>query len=542
MVRAHLASIVLLCGTASLCAAATDPPGTAGPWAVGHRSLASIDASRANRPLPLEVWYPVDATDAHGAPAFYSLLGPLGITSTLAFQDVSVSAAGVRPLIVFSHGSGGIALQSIKLMEHLASHGFVVVAPSHTGNTQADNLLGTAVPISQALLDRSPDVSFVIDSMLARGADLSGPFFGRIDAYNIGVAGHSLGGFTAVAMASGYGAIPPDPRVRAIMPIAPATGPLTDAELSRVTIPTLLMTGTLDGLLAQQARIFGLIDSGPFRHRVDVLGATHTHFAAICDIANALIAFGFPEPSWPALGAGALVGPYHDTCIPPAFSLDEATRIQNQYAAAFFRRHLRGEVEYDSFLTRAYAEANEPFTAVFDAPVAATSAKVVLGNLLAPSGDDTLRAEGRCVPFPETPPLDPAANGMRLVIQDDAGGTPLDAVLPGGDFDPVTRAGWKTHVYPTGITAQYGNSGAIVPLVGGIRKLKFAVKSGLGVAKLNVVGKTGSYVLTAGAGSVHVTLIADSSPGPCTQCCELRFTGPESTCTFRDGGATLRCR
>ena len=201
-----------------------------------------------------------------------------------------VSALTARPLIVFSHGSGGIAIQSIHLMEQLASHGFVVVAPNHTGNTNADVTGGTAVSITQALLDRVPDTSFVIDHMLALAATPGDPFFGSIDAQHIGVAGHSLGGFTALAVKSGYQGIPPDARVGAIMPIAPGASWISDAELANITVPTLFMTGTLDGLLAEEAHAAGLIPPGTTVYRADVVGATHTHFANICDIADALIA------------------------------------------------------------------------------------------------------------------------------------------------------------------------------------------------------------------------------------------------------------
>ena len=54
------------------------------------------------------------------------------------------------------------------------------------------------------------------------------------------------------------------------------------------------------------------------------------------------------------------MAPYNATCIPPAFSIEEATRLQNLYAIAFFRRHLLGETSYAPFLTTAYAVANEP--------------------------------------------------------------------------------------------------------------------------------------------------------------------------------------
>ncbi len=135
---------------------------------------------------------------------------------------------------------------------------------------------------------------------------------------------------------------------------------MSNAELGNVTVPTLFMTGTNDPLLAEEIRDAGLIQSSPYNYRADVIGAVHTHFANICDIANALISAGFAPASWPSLGAGALVAPYNDTCIPPAFPIDEATRLQNLYATAFFRRHLLGETAYDPYLTTGYATANEP--------------------------------------------------------------------------------------------------------------------------------------------------------------------------------------
>jgi predicted dienelactone hydrolase len=370
--------------------APADEPGATGPWGVGHRQLVSVDASRTNglrcmggskvgracttdancpsstcsvgRYLPLEVWYPVDAPDAYGPFTGYSLQNIVTLPSELAHENAAVSAGGARPLVVFSHGSGGIAIQSLRLMERLASHGFVVVAPNHTGNTTAD---GSAVPPTsvspaQALLDRVPDVTFVITHMASLAAAPADPFFGRIDASNVGVAGHSLGGFTALAVKSGYSGNLPDARVKAIMPIAPSASALTDPELTSITVPTLFMTGTLDPLLADEVRAAGLIQSSPFNYRADVVGAIHTHFANICDIANALIGAGFLPGQWPSIGAGALVAPYNDTCIPPAFPIAEATRLQNLYATAFFRRHLLGQTVYDPYLTTTYATTNEP--------------------------------------------------------------------------------------------------------------------------------------------------------------------------------------
>lgn len=75
---------------------------------------------------------------------------------------------GGFPLLIFSHGYGGIRQQSATLMEHLASWGFVVVSPDHSGNSMNDPFIdGSSTPTSFAIVDRPMDVSFVIDTMLS---------------------------------------------------------------------------------------------------------------------------------------------------------------------------------------------------------------------------------------------------------------------------------------------------------------------------------------------------------------------------------------
>ncbi|TFH24267.1 MAG: hypothetical protein E4H03_04045 [Myxococcales bacterium] len=340
-------------------AAAGDIPDLTGPWGVGRTELTVIDAARADRELALDVWYPVDVADWVGDPSVYELLGPIGLTSELAIDDVPVASQGARPLIVFSHGFGGINTQSVRLMEHLASHGFVVVAPEHTGNTTFD----MSSPAPEA--DRFPDIAFVIDEMEVLNTTEAGPFFGRIDTQTVGVAGHSYGGMTAMFMAAGHAPFPPDTRVKAIMPIAASSNQLTDGELASISVPTMLMVGTLDPLQAETIHAHGLISSGDALYRADVVGGNHTHFANVCDIGNLLIGLDITIEQWPDIGAAALVEPYETTCLPPAFSIEEAIRIQNLYAVAHFRRHLLGESFYDRFLTPQYASAREPDVSYF---------------------------------------------------------------------------------------------------------------------------------------------------------------------------------
>jgi predicted dienelactone hydrolase len=356
-------------------AAATDPeappapeppasPEALGPFSVGHMLVDVVDSDREDRTLPTRIWYPVDPEDAGGTPTKYVLLGPLGIDSEVAVDDLPPSDRKFRPLVIFSHGSGGTNIQSIALMETLASHGFYVAAPDHTGNTTTDVTNGTSDPSDVVARNRPQDVSVVIDYMIARSFDVAGPFFLRISPWQIGVSGHSFGGFTAIAMASGYEDIPPDRRVRAILPVSASTDAFSDEQLASIRIPTLHLGGTLDTLVPidpntvrawEQISTFGLD-----HYRADIIGATHSHFANICTIADFLIGFGIPPRDWPSIGAAALIGPWIETCLPSSYPIDEAVRQQNLYSVAFFKRYLSWDFRYQFFLTLAYNGANEP--------------------------------------------------------------------------------------------------------------------------------------------------------------------------------------
>ena len=333
-------------------------PDESGPYLAGHTEDVVVDVSRGGRELPVDIWYPID--DPDGAElTLYALQGDAGITSELAYRDAQPGGPGARPLIVFSHGFGGINTQSVPLMEHLATHGFVVISPEHTGNINGDN----SSPDPAA--DRVPDVTAVIDYMASRNAAAGDPFEGRVNTQEVGVAGHSFGGFTATASVTGYDVFGPDSRVVAIMPIAAANARITDDELRGLDVPALFLCGTLDSLLDQQIRSFDLASSSPDLFRVDAIGATHTHFANICQIGNWLISIGLGKETWPTIGASALTAPYEETCEPPALPIETALRVQNLYAAAFFGRYLAGDERYAEYLTMDYASGNEPDVVFF---------------------------------------------------------------------------------------------------------------------------------------------------------------------------------
>jgi predicted dienelactone hydrolase len=315
-----------------------------GSWAVGRTTFEVVDPDRDDRTLAVDAWYPVDPDAADGPPSVYDLLFA-GIVSEVAFDEPPVSAEGPFPLVVFSHGNNGIRFQSFFLTEHLASHGMIVVAPDHAGNTALDAIFG-GPPFESR--DRPLDVSLLITRMLERSIDAADPFFGRVDPLRIGVTGHSFGGFTTLAMATGFQDIPPDLRVGAIMPISPASNAFSDEDLAEITVPMFVLGGTADittPVVPQSVRPFSFASSRP-RYRVDLEKAGHSSFTNICDIADALIGAGIP----PGL-IDLILGNVAEGCAPDLIPIEEAHRITNLYAAAFFNRNLVGDPRYQHWLT-----------------------------------------------------------------------------------------------------------------------------------------------------------------------------------------------
>src|SRR5262245_26256347 len=113
--------------------AAVDPttvprdPALDGPWQVGVRTIEADDG--LGNTLTIEVWYP--AIPAEGAQPEVTL----GIPSAAVRGAPGDARGGPFPLVAFSHGRGGIRVQSVYFTVHLASWGYVVVAPDHPHDT-----------------------------------------------------------------------------------------------------------------------------------------------------------------------------------------------------------------------------------------------------------------------------------------------------------------------------------------------------------------------------------------------------------------------
>jgi len=172
------------------------------------------------------------------------------------------------PLIIFSHGLGGRGSQVLTLPRYWASHGYIVLVPTHrdsvrhaTGKGREWGGLRTMLKRVRAekadFLYRPADVRFLIDALdtvVARVPALRD----RIDRERIGAGGHSLGAYTTALIGGARIDLPDgtdratvgDGRVRALLMLSPqGTGKLGLTELSWDDIrrPMMSVTGSKDG-------------------------------------------------------------------------------------------------------------------------------------------------------------------------------------------------------------------------------------------------------------------------------------------------------
>ncbi len=270
-------------------------PFARGDHPVGVRTVVLIDETRDGRALPVELWYPATAAVAgrdldEATQDAYSVMPGLPPGQQEAVRDAE-PIGGMFPLVAFSHGFGGHRRQSTFLCTHLASHGYVVAAVDHTGNTLLDVMQlmidmqgGAPLPDVKDTLGRfielrPTDVRVMLDRVIAGAGDLAA----QIDVSRIGMSGHSFGGWTTLMVTAA------DKRIKAALPLAPAGGssPLPAGPLqSSLTfdwgreVPTMYLVADGDTLLPL-AGMRELLAKTPPPRRMAVLGkADHMHF---CD-------------------------------------------------------------------------------------------------------------------------------------------------------------------------------------------------------------------------------------------------------------------
>lgn len=336
------------------------PPSKLGDYGVGRQSIQVLDDVRF-RSLPVDIWYPTDATT--GEPAIYTFIPGVSLPSDNALEGAPLAGDAPFPVVVYSHGSGGQSYIASFFTEALASHGFIVIAPNHVGNTATEVLFGAGDEPQVVAYNRPGDTAFVLDEVLAMSEDPESGFFGFMDPERIGMAGHSFGGFTAYAAAGGLPAVnddvtsvPADDRIDAIVAMAPVTSILPPNVLESITIPTMVITGTDDQttpIEPESSQAFDRVSSG-FNYRVDLEAAGHQSFTDVCDYQQKLPTIdGIPAQFVETIDEFALAG-----CQPDQMPFDRAKELTNQYVISFFLAHVAGDEAYRLLLTPEFTAAD----------------------------------------------------------------------------------------------------------------------------------------------------------------------------------------
>jgi predicted dienelactone hydrolase len=335
----------------------TEPENTAdielgnglGPYEVGVKTIMVPDLSGGGRDLTVDVWFPLSQDiDADFPPQQYTLLPGTYYESpsAVAATAESIATDGPFPLVIYSHGSGGLRFIHSNYTEALASHGYIVAAADHIGNTAVDRLADSETPGAVTAFNRPNDVNRVIDAFLDPENVETVGFVANLNPSQIAVTGHSFGGFTAYAMASGFdnenGEFVADERVGAIIALAPAASEalLSDERLASIGIPTLVVGATDDATTPIDPNVTRPweLTSSDFAYRLDLTAAEHETFTDIC----AYLAF-LPTLEAPAqIVVDTLEARTEAGCDADDMPIERAQAITNSFAVSFLDSIFKG--------------------------------------------------------------------------------------------------------------------------------------------------------------------------------------------------------
>ena len=334
----------------------------AGPYTVAQTQMVFVDSTRPtmangsypgaiDRTLDTRIWYPA------AAPADGSAV------------DIS---GGPYPLIVFAHGLGSPNNGSQLLTTHLASHGYIVVAPAFP----LSNFTAPGGPTTADQPDQARDVSFMIDTFLAFSAEPGHMFEGSIDAARIGMTGHSNGGMTTLVVTFDQNLR--DTRIKAAMPMSPPGCIFQPGYYGTVDVPLLVLHGDNDLLVDFDDHAVNIFDrANAPKSLVQLVEGNHISFS------DAAVAVGFddvqacsflPDPTTLATqfqalitalgGAPAFVSDagcstvFCDSLDPHAMDPFRQLDIMLYTGTAFFESHLRGNPVATAYLAEQLGQAN----------------------------------------------------------------------------------------------------------------------------------------------------------------------------------------
>jgi predicted dienelactone hydrolase len=348
-----------------------------GPYWVGTMEMYAKTDFHTTR---IMVWYPTKNPDSKQETITYTVNGwgstlPVGghaiLRAEADFED------GPYPLVVFVHGLGGSLLSNAYLCEHLASQGFIVMAIDYADNHET----GSTVNPALSMFTRPRDVSWQIDYAEQLNADENSQLRGMIDIEHIAVVGHSYGGYTTlvaggalldltgptswclqyanlqlpaeigsgtiqdylcnyaeqVAELAGLKSVPEelwpswaDPRIDAIVPLAPWTPFFGSDSATTITVPTLLMYGSKDHLVFSDFELYQ-----PYAY--DHLGSMSKSRVVFEDGDHMIFANDCATVPWYVNGGAFWF------CSDPVWDMNRAHDLINHFTTAFLLDVLKGD-------------------------------------------------------------------------------------------------------------------------------------------------------------------------------------------------------
>jgi len=309
---------------------------------IGTRVMELVDPARddpyagngAKRDLLVRFWYPA-SNDEGCKPAEYTtpriwnyfsqLVGvSLPRVKTNSCLDAPIRE-GAHPVIVFTHGYTGTFTDYTFLFEDLAARGYVVASVNHTYEATAVDFpdgrfvksvfgshLGKTVrndeqALSFAVSVRLSDLKFIVNELERLNASTESPFGGQLDMSRVALAGHSLGGLTALL------GLEQEPRFRAGIFI---DGVVPDSLFNATKTPVLILAAGAEQWSDDECRLWNEL-RGP-RFAVNLRASEHVTPSDAVWLAKGAIKTG---PAGP----------------------EKTTRAIRDYVAAFLDVNLRGK-------------------------------------------------------------------------------------------------------------------------------------------------------------------------------------------------------
>lgn len=223
-----------VCGLAQ-----SNPLGSAGPFRAGWRSV-TVTRSNATT-FTARLFYPAAAA---GQNAPFDTSG------------------GPYPAITFGHGFLQVVSNYQSTLEHLASHGFIVIASDSEGSL---------FPSHQNFAN---DLRQSLTYLEQENANPSSVLFNQVRTQRFGASGHSMGGGSSILAAA------QDTRIKALANLAAAeTNPSAVAAMPSVTIPASLISGSADTIVPVASNGQLMYNAGPAPKILPVIqGGWHCGF------------------------------------------------------------------------------------------------------------------------------------------------------------------------------------------------------------------------------------------------------------------------